>query len=106
MWVRTRIVDGRQLWRRATEFELFRAALSGLPVHLLDAYEEYIMSMTKGKEPTSKSGGMKAHLPASEGNNPTTSRPCDHSFGGKAADHLNQDGGNGNKVIADNQSGV
>jgi len=62
---------------------------------------------TKGHEPTSKSGGMKAHLPASEGNNPETSRKCDESFGGNAAKHLNQKTGKtGNKCVASNQGGV
>lgn len=41
------------------------------------------MKMTKGHEPTSKSGGMKSHLPASPDNNPTTSRECGKEFSGK-----------------------
>ena len=41
------------------------------------------MSMTKGSEPTSKAGGMKAHLGASKGNNPGTSKSCNLSFSGK-----------------------
>ncbi len=41
------------------------------------------MKMTKGNEPSSKSGGMKSHLGASPGNNPTTSKKCDLSFSGK-----------------------
>lgn len=46
--------------------------------------------MTKGHEPTSKKGGMQAHLGASAGNNPTTSRDPGTSFGGKASEHLSQ----------------
>lgn len=62
--------------------------------------------MTKGNEPTSKSGGMKAHIPASEGNNPTASRNVDTSFGGKSAQHLGQSSGKkGNKSIASNEPG-
>ncbi len=41
------------------------------------------MAMTKGSEPTSKSGGMKAHLGASPDNNPTTSKKCSLAFSGK-----------------------
>ena len=41
------------------------------------------MKMTKGSEPTSKSGGMKSHLGSSPGNNPTTSKSCGTSFSGK-----------------------
>lgn len=40
------------------------------------------MKMTKGHEPNSKSGGMKAHLGSSPGNNPGTSKSCDLSFSG------------------------
>lgn len=39
--------------------------------------------MTKGHVPTSKAGGMKAHLGSSAGNNPGTSKNCDLSFSGK-----------------------
>ena len=48
------------------------------------------MKMTKGHEPTSKAGGMKAHLGSSPGNNPEVSRKCDTSFGGNAKKHLGQ----------------
>lgn len=41
------------------------------------------MKMTKGNEPSSKSGGMQSHLGSSPGNNPTTSKNCDLSFSGK-----------------------
>ncbi len=40
-------------------------------------------NMTKGNMPSSKAGGMKAHLGASPGNNPTTSKKCDLKFSGK-----------------------
>ncbi len=39
--------------------------------------------MTKGHEPTSKSGGMQSHLGASPDNNPTASRSVNTSFSGK-----------------------
>lgn len=62
--------------------------------------------MTKGNEPTSKSGGMNAHLPASEGNNPTASRSVNTEFGGKASKHLGQScGKKGNKSIASSEPG-
>ena len=41
------------------------------------------MKMTKGHEPNSKKGGMKAHLGSSPGNNPTTSKPCNNEFSSK-----------------------
>ena len=41
------------------------------------------MNMTKGKHPTEKKGGMRAHLPASPGNNPTTSKTPGTEFSGK-----------------------
>lgn len=41
------------------------------------------MKMTKGNEPTSKSGGMRAHLPPSPGNNPTVSKTPGTGFSGK-----------------------
>lgn len=41
------------------------------------------MSMTKGNEPSSKAGGMQAHLGASKGNNPGTSKSCNNSFSDK-----------------------
>jgi len=41
------------------------------------------MKMTKGHEPNSKSGGMKAHNPPAPGNNPTTSKTPGTSFSGK-----------------------
>jgi len=50
------------------------------------------MNMTKGQTPTSKSGGMKAHL-GGNGCKPRASRSVDTSFGGKAAKHLKQEGG-------------
>ena len=46
------------------------------------------MKMTKGNEPTSKKGGMKAHLAASPGNNPTASRSVNTGFSGKAGKHM------------------
>lgn len=65
-------------------------------------------SMTKGHEPKSVSGGMASHLPASEGNNPMTSRKCDLSFGGENKGELTQVDAkkSGNKCVASNQSGV
>jgi hypothetical protein len=45
--------------------------------------EDIPMKMTKGHEPNSKGGGMKAHNPASPGNNPTTSRECGKDFSDK-----------------------
>lgn len=41
------------------------------------------MKMSKGSEPSNKSGGMKSHIPASPGNNPGTSKSCDLSFSSK-----------------------
>lgn len=41
------------------------------------------MNMTKGNEPSSKSGGMKAHLSSSPDNNPGTSKSCNLSFSDK-----------------------
>ena len=41
------------------------------------------MKMTKGHEPTSKSGGMKAHNPCPADNNPTKSKSPDLGFSGK-----------------------
>ena len=39
--------------------------------------------MTKGNEPSSKSGGMQSHLGASPGNNPGKSKECNLGFSGK-----------------------
>jgi hypothetical protein len=41
------------------------------------------MKMTKGSGPTSKAGGMQAHLGASPENNPTASKSPDLGFSGK-----------------------
>ena len=63
------------------------------------------MAMTKGNEPTSKSGGMKSHIPASANNNPTCSNKGGCSFGGNAAKHLsNASGKKGNKYTASNST--
>ena len=62
------------------------------------------MEMSKGKTPSNKAGGMKAHLPASPGNNPTVSRKCDTSFGGNASSHLSTQEGKGARQFDGNKS--
>lgn len=64
------------------------------------------MKMSKGSEPVTKSGGMRAHIPASPGNNPTCSNKGGCEFGGNASKHLsNPSGKKGNKYTASNTTG-
>jgi len=62
------------------------------------------MEHSKGKAPGNKAGGMRAHLPASPGNNPMASRKCDLSFGGNAAKHLKTQSGKGQRQFDGNKS--
>lgn len=61
------------------------------------------MKMTKGHEPNSKGGGMKAHLPASPDNNPTKSKECGKEFSGK---NMPKGSSSGRHHTASKQSGV
>ena len=42
-----------------------------------------MMNYSKGDVVHSKGGGMRSHLPASPGNNPTKSKTCNLTFSGK-----------------------
>jgi hypothetical protein len=61
------------------------------------------MKMTKGHEPTSKSGGMQSHLGSSPGNNPGTSKNCNLSFSDK---NKPKGSGSDRHQTASKQSGV